>query len=62
MQRNEFLTSKDSAAPTLFLANSLARDRCYDVLHIFAKKLQKIGLFDSKQSQMVQKCHHNIGF
>jgi hypothetical protein len=37
-------------------------DRCYDCLNIFAKKMQKIGGFDSKQSKIMQKFYHNIGF
>jgi hypothetical protein len=38
-------------------------DRSYDFLNIFAKKFrEKIGVFDPKQSQIIQNCDHNIGF
>jgi hypothetical protein len=38
-------------------------DRCYDFLNIFAKNFsEKIGFFDSKQSYIMQKFDHNIGF
>jgi hypothetical protein len=38
-------------------------DRCYDFLNIFAKKFsEKIGVFVSKQSQILKKVDHNIGF
>jgi hypothetical protein len=39
------------------------RDRCYDFLNIFAKIFsEKIGVFDSKQSKILKKIDHNIGF
>jgi hypothetical protein len=39
------------------------RDRCYDFKNIFAEKFsEKIGIFDSKQSQIMQNFDHNIGF
>jgi hypothetical protein len=38
-------------------------DRCYDFKNIFAKKIgEKIDVLDSKQSYIMQKCDHNIGF
>jgi hypothetical protein len=38
-------------------------DRCYDYLNIFAEKFgKKIGVFGSKQSQIIQNFDHNIGF
>jgi hypothetical protein len=45
-------------------ANNLPTgDRCYDFLNIFAEKFsEKIGVFDSKQSYIMQKFDHNIGF
>jgi hypothetical protein len=40
-----------------------ARDRCCDFLNIFAEKFsEKIGVFDSKESNIMQKLDHNIGF
>jgi hypothetical protein len=39
------------------------RLRCYGFLNIFAKKIQrKNGVFVSKQSQILEKVDHNIGF
>jgi hypothetical protein len=39
------------------------RDRCYDFLNIFAEKFsKKIGVFDSKQSWIMQNFDYNIGF
>jgi hypothetical protein len=41
---------------TLVLAFSVTRDQCYDFKNIFAEKLsKKIGVFDSKQSQILKK-------
>jgi hypothetical protein len=38
-------------------------DRCYDFENIFAEKIsKKFGVFDSKQSLIMQKIDHNIGF
>jgi hypothetical protein len=38
-------------------------DRCYDFLNIFAENLSKnVGVFDSKQSYIMQNFDHNIGF
>jgi hypothetical protein len=46
-----------------FFVNRVTRDRCYDFKNIFAKKIsEKIGVFDSKQSQILKKNDHNIGF
>jgi hypothetical protein len=40
-----------------------SRDRCYDFLNIFAEKFsEKIGVFDLKQSKIMQNFDHNIGF
>jgi hypothetical protein len=37
-------------------------DRCYDFLNIFAEKFsEKIGVFDSKQRQILNNCDRNIG-
>jgi hypothetical protein len=36
-------------------------DRCYDFKNIFAF-LQEIGVFDSKQRQIMENFDHNIGF
>jgi hypothetical protein len=36
--------------------------RCYDFLNFFAEKFsEKIGVFDSKQSQILKTNDHNIG-
>jgi hypothetical protein len=44
------------------LESVLSWDRCYDFLNIFAKKFsKKIGVFGSKQSQILKKIDHNIG-
>jgi hypothetical protein len=41
---------------------STSWDRCYDFLNIFAEKFsEKIGVFDSKQSQILKTNDHNIG-
>jgi hypothetical protein len=41
----------------------LTRDRRYDFKNIFAKKFgENIGVFDSKQSKIIQNVDHNIGF
>jgi hypothetical protein len=41
----------------------LPRDRCYGFKNIFAENFcEKIGVFDSKQSQILKKVDHNIGF
>jgi hypothetical protein len=38
-------------------------DRCYDFLKIFAEKFSEtIGVFDSKQSKIMQNFDNNIGF
>jgi hypothetical protein len=38
-------------------------DRCYDFKNIFAEKFsKKIGVFDSKQSKIMQNFDHYIGF
>jgi hypothetical protein len=38
-------------------------DRCNDFENILPKKIaQKIGLFDNKQSLIMQNFNHNIGF
>jgi hypothetical protein len=38
-----------------------SRDRRYDYLKIFAEKfVEKIGVFDSKQSKIMQNFDHNI--
>jgi hypothetical protein len=43
--------------------SKLIRGRCYDFKNIFAKNLAKKGVFDLKQSQILQKnFDHNIGF
>jgi hypothetical protein len=40
-----------------------SRARCYDFLNIFAEIFsEKIGNFVSKQSQILKKDDHNIGF
>jgi hypothetical protein len=42
---------------------SLTRGRCYDFFLIFAEKFsEKIGVFVSKQSQILKKVDHNISF
>jgi hypothetical protein len=39
-----------------------SRDRCYDFVNLFAEKFsEKIGVFDSNQSQIVKKIDHNSG-
>jgi hypothetical protein len=39
------------------------RDRCYDFKNIFAKKIgEKMRVFDLKQTKIMQKFNHNIGF
>jgi hypothetical protein len=43
--------------------HELIWDRCYDFKNIFAEKFsEKIGVFDSKQSQILKNIYHNIGF
>jgi hypothetical protein len=38
-------------------------DRCYDFLNIFAEKFsEKIGVFDSKQSLIMQNLDNNFVF
>jgi hypothetical protein len=40
----------------LFLFPEASWDRCYDFLNIFAEKFsEKIGVFDSRQSQILKK-------
>jgi hypothetical protein len=47
----------------LLTKRRMSMDRCYDFLNIFAEKFsEKIGVFDSKQSKIVQNYDHNIGF
>jgi hypothetical protein len=45
-------------------ANETSRDRCfYYFLNIFAEKFsEKNGVFVSKQSQILEKVDHHIGF
>jgi hypothetical protein len=43
--------------------SSVARERCYDFLNIFAEKFgEKIGVFDLKQSYIMQNFDLKIGF
>jgi hypothetical protein len=45
------------------LSYLITRDRCYDFENIFAEKFSdKICVFYSKQSKIMQKFDHNIGF
>jgi hypothetical protein len=45
------------------LRRSIEEEEEEDFLNIFAKKFsEKIGIFVSKQSQILKKVDHNIGF
>jgi hypothetical protein len=44
------------------LFRKLIWDRCYDFFNFAEKFSEKIGVFDSKQSEIMQNFDHNIGF
>jgi hypothetical protein len=47
----------------LLTASLVTGDRCYDFLNIFAEKFsENFGVFDTKQSYIMEKFDHNIGF
>jgi hypothetical protein len=67
-----YLPPRSGTCPTLILVSALpdldsgaTKETWTDVMifkNIFAKNRQKVGTFDSKQSQIMQKVDHNIGF
>jgi hypothetical protein len=49
--------------PRFMVTIRATRDRCYDFKNIFAQKFgEKNGVYDSKQSKIMKKFDHNIGF
>jgi hypothetical protein len=53
----------EGPAATWDLRRSIEEEEEEDFLNIFAKKFsEKIGIFVSKQSQILKKVDHNIGF
>jgi hypothetical protein len=50
------------ASPIFLTRDNKNWDRCYDFKNSFAKQIgEKIGVFDSKESQSMQKLYNNIG-
>jgi hypothetical protein len=44
-------------------AHRVTRDQCFEFLNIFTETIgEKIGVFDSKQGEIVRKLNHYIGF